>query len=516
MALSFVQKPISDSATVPVITNYTPLVPYVVYRDASLGSVYYYHLILEVYLGASITPGAMIAKIKQKRNNYVTDVVANLARAVFDVREIVKTRILSTVLDQNTSAYPQSPIWRIGEADTDKIISTNLGTVQEITVRAIEFYSGSAADEPAEITSDAINDGKYYINASADLTFPRDTTTSGLQPDGADAVLAPYQLDGSTKRFLSDLPLDTVEADYMGYNFNLEGGLKYINYVTPYHWQSLGFMNGVDRFGSNARGFIVEYYNGVTAGTKYYFRNESANGGQDPVTGATIDKRELILFIGCGPKNLEEQSVVTSMRPSNQFSGAWTHYRIFAVSETFYNPSGNTPVSANYWFIRGCSKYFGGELERQAYRNKPVRLTWLNSLGCWDTYTFEGKSTESVDIDRNENEKLIGNFSDSVYSYGDYERQKSTSTVTSKVKIKISTKYVSERLTPFIEGLIKSKEVYVHSDEDYGVTGMDWDGIRQGVVVTQSSFIRKTSVNDKIIQYSINLEYANNFNNNSQ
>ena len=77
-------------------------------------------------------------------------------------------------------------------------------------------------------------------------------------------------------------------------------------------------------------------------------------------------------------------------------------------------------------------------------------------MGCWDTYTFEGKSTESVDIDRNENEKLIGNFSDSVYSYGDYERQKSTSTVTSKVKIKISTKYVSERLTPFIEGLIKS------------------------------------------------------------
>ena len=37
----------------------------------------------------------------------------------------------------------------------------------------------------------------------------------------------------------------------------------------------------------------------------------------------------------------------------------------------------------------------------------------------------------------------------------------------------------------------------------------------QGVMVTDTSFVRKTVANDKMIQYTIKIEYANNINTNS-
>ena len=37
----------------------------------------------------------------------------------------------------------------------------------------------------------------------------------------------------------------------------------------------------------------------------------------------------------------------------------------------------------------------------------------------------------------------------------------------------------------------------------------------QGVVITDSNFIKKTSANNKLIQYTINIEYANPINTNS-
>ena len=46
------------------------------------------------------------------------------------------------------------------------------------------------------------------------------------------------------------------------------------------------------------------------------------------------------------------------------------------------------------------------------------------------------------------------------------------------------------------------------------VENMDTE-FTQGVIITDSSFIRKTKANDKLIQYTINIEYANPINTNS-
>ena len=58
---------------------------------------------------------------------------------------------------------------------------------------------------------------------------------------------------------------------------------------------------------------------------------------------------------------------------------------------------------------------------------------------------------------------------------------------------------------PFIESLLVSKEVYIIADS----TSTLLENTDKAVMITDSSFIRKTSANDGLIEYTINLEHAN-------
>jgi hypothetical protein len=101
MAFAFVQEPIGDSGTIPVITNWTPIVPYTVYRDSSIASLFYYKIILEVRLDDA--SGTLLAKIKQRRNGHAADVSSNYARAIFDLRDIVNSQLEDTIADVGAS-----------------------------------------------------------------------------------------------------------------------------------------------------------------------------------------------------------------------------------------------------------------------------------------------------------------------------------------------------------------------------------------------------------------------------
>ena len=52
-----------------------------------------------------------------------------------------------------------------------------------------------------------------------------------------------------------------------------------------------------------------------------------------------------------------------------------------------------------------------------------------------------------------------------------------------------------------------STDVYIVENADTEFT--------QGVMITDSSFTKKTRANDKMMQYTIQIEYANNVNTNS-
>ena len=96
MAFAIVQKPTNTTYKVPVITNWTPLVGYMVYRDTSIASLFYYKIVLEVYTGTSVVAANLIGKLKQRRNGYSVDVANDKARAFFDLRDIANSVLVNT------------------------------------------------------------------------------------------------------------------------------------------------------------------------------------------------------------------------------------------------------------------------------------------------------------------------------------------------------------------------------------------------------------------------------------
>ena len=65
MALTFTQHPIEAAIQTPVITNWTPIVPYMV-NKSSISGLFYYKFIMEIR--ETDVSGTLLAKIKQRKS----------------------------------------------------------------------------------------------------------------------------------------------------------------------------------------------------------------------------------------------------------------------------------------------------------------------------------------------------------------------------------------------------------------------------------------------------------------
>ena len=101
----------------------------------------------------------------------------------------------------------------------------------------------------------------------------------------------------------------------------------------------------------------------------------------------------------------------------------------------------------------------------------------------------------------------MGRFNGSKWSYNNTMRGKNTRQVTAILKETLNTDWITEEDGRLLEKLIMSTDVYMVENGDTEFT--------EGVMITDSSFTRKTRANDKMIQYTIQIEYANPINTNS-
>ena len=109
--ISFVQEPVNTTSKVPVITNWTPLIGYMVYQD-DISGLFYFKLILEIRLDDA--SGTLLGKVKQRRNGYSLDITNNDARAFFDLRDVVNSQLIDTIFDQNDTGIPFRTIHKVG------------------------------------------------------------------------------------------------------------------------------------------------------------------------------------------------------------------------------------------------------------------------------------------------------------------------------------------------------------------------------------------------------------------
>ena len=483
-SISFIQEPIGTTPQLPVITNWTPIVPYTAYQD-DISGLYYFKFILEVRLDSST--GLLLGKLKQRRNGYATDISSDKARAIFDIRDIVNSQLQDTNANQND---PTKTIHRLGVDEPGKPFSLNSDQVKGIYVKVYQEYSSASTDGPSEEESPSDADFRRYIAASLPLETVRGTE------DFQETSFSAYQLNDSSAQFLSDVQ-------------KRKGGIEpkdnvYRNYVQDDDYHTIGFLNGYkedppgvleDEFDSKLRYLWIRYYdaNGNQIDTPQDLSNKESAGGCKPAESDSeleFDTQRL-LYVGCGPANLEAQSENTNARPSN-FTD-WAYYKIYGQD------AATNVISASYYFIKQDASCKGYKIRR---------LAWRNSLGCFDYFNFKMKSTQTLDVTRDEYQTMIGKFDGKMYIYDNFERGKIVRRTSAVLKETINTDWISEQDAQLLEGLIMSTNVQIveNSDTTYTVP----------VLITDKNIVRKTSANDGVqIQYTFKIEYANPYNTNS-
>ena len=231
--------------------------------------------------------------------------------------------------------------------------------------------------------------------------------------------------------------------------------------------------------------FKIKLYDdsGSPLGTDIIIDNVDANGGNTTWDSATKNQ---LLHLGCFPANLKNWSTV--------FLANMTDLSYYLV-EAFN--SSDASISDRYTININCPTLKGYE---------PIRLTWLNQWGVWDYYTFKMKSTKSISTKGSTYQQLEGTWNESIYLPNGYKGGKKAFRVNAMEKISMNTDFVNESESEWFEELINSPEVYILEGFQVDATLSSPNTYVTPARLTTSSYTRKTVANDKLMQYTFEVE----------
>ena len=232
----------------------------------------------------------------------------------------------------------------------------------------------------------------------------------------------------------------------------------------------------------------LKYYNsaGVQIGTEDVVNN-TTNGG---VTAANTFVTTKYLFIGAFPGNLQNTSTTFKT-----LVAAGTIQGGYYTAELKTNAGGSNQL---YTINLNCPTAKGYE---------SIRLAWLNQWGAWDYYTFTMKSVRTTTTNRTTYTQMGGTWNDSVYEIEGYKGGKKNFRVNSTERIQINSDFLTEADAVWFEELMNSQSVYILNG--YNATESTFtitNKYVEPVLITTSSYTRKTIANDKLIQYTFDLE----------
>jgi hypothetical protein len=137
---------------------------------------------------------------------------------------------------------------------------------------------------------------------------------------------------------------------------------------------------------------------------------------------------------------------------------------------------------------------------------EPIRLTWLNQWGTWDYYTFNMKSSKSISTKGSTYEQLGGTWNESTYKPNSYKGGKKSFRVNATEKVIMNTDFVNESESEWFEELINSPEIYILNGFKTDSVGSALTTYVIPVRLNTSSYTRKTVANDKLMQYTFEVE----------
>jgi len=253
----------------------------------------------------------------------------------------------------------------------------------------------------------------------------------------------------------------------------------------------MSFLNFIPDTTSNGRvkQFTLTYYNssGVSIGSEVIVQGY-ANGGATNFDSLSTK----LLYFGCFPANLRNtSSTFQALVTAGTIQGGYYTIQPETMDGTLgqiYTINVNCPTNKGY---------------------ESIRLAWLNQWGTWDYYTFTMKSVRSTSTNRTTYTQMQGTWNDSRYRIDGYKGGRKNFRVNSTERISVNTDFVTEADAVWFEELINSQDVYIIKGFDASESA-PYNTITnkyvEPVLVTTSSYTRQTIANDKLMQYTFEIE----------
>ena len=460
MALTIEQNPLYNLNTVGQDVIFTVLDATVV---ANKFNVKY---IAEVHIGTdtiNLATSIKVGAFKTTPNN--------AGAGMYDFRPIVESFVNADNLAPSTSEFKNASYSNLPVHIIDKY-SLNENTVRYLKIR---FKVEGAATEGGAVSVIDTEDSAQYtlFNGYLKRTDILDLVTNDFGYDTSRFYLNPRIVGGEILgNWLTNAPT-TQYANLSDYG------------TLSMYSADLGVV-GVP---TDLYRITITYYN--SSGTQIgfeYIDNLDAEGGFTTY-GTTTNKQ--VMYLGCFPANLQNWSSTFGglLTPINQMEGG--RYTIRAN-----NSSGNALLDIVTININ-CPTLKGYE---------PIRLAWLNQWGAWDYYTFTMKSAKTTSTKGSTYQQIEGTWNESTYQVNGFKGGKKAFRVNATEKISMNTDFVSESESEWFEDLINSPEVYILDGYQSQAANPALNQYATPVRLTTSNFTRKTVANDKLMQYTFEVE----------
>ena len=393
----------------------------------------------------------------------------NAGVGMFDFRNIVENYVSADNLASAGSSYKGNPVTQTNPRPLHLVDKYSLSenSTRYMLIRFYAEYLGADVTRPTVVSRADGTDADTrlftlfngYLKYTDILTMGANTTASNFG-----YTLSTFNLSSQTDKFLTNAP-QTQECLINDY-----GTLSFLAPNDNVEFVALTY--------KNADGDVI--------GTETVNRT-SSNGAYDAFSSEV--ENQLIHF-GCFPGNLQNWSSTfnASIVLDNIEGGS-----ILVQAKDL---SGGRE-SAVYTINVNCPGLKGYE---------SIRLCWLNQWGVWDYYTFTLRSTRNLTTQGTTYQQLGGTWNSSRYRLDSYKGGKKAFRVNATERISMNTDYVSEDFNTIFEELINSPEVYMLEGYQDDSLASALNQYVTPVRLTTSNFTRKTIANDKLIQYTFEVE----------
>lgn len=270
---------------------------------------------------------------------------------------------------------------------------------------------------------------------------------------------------------------------------------------------------------SLARDYYVPDYGGASGATldtvaisATWYAYDAVDGGGSQLATATVthtgfegysDFWEGVAGNDIDPNDFELTNTGDSSiiyLPDNTASFAYDMNSGTATKATISTSASSVAAaSGNYtWTIeRICSPKY-----------TPVKMRFINKNGVPQDQYFFLKSSKTISAKSESFKRNIFNYSSSNYDAKDHQKQ--TFNKNGSYRYTLNTDYISEAYVAVMQDILLSEYVWIYTSGNTSLTEGDY----RPVNVVSNSLIWKSSLNDKLIQYTLEVEDANDYINN--